>query len=281
MKNLCRPLVFTVLTLLGASCTDHSIVDPLRANCRLTEINGAFIDGVKTTFEYDANGRVSRMVRRFDDQFGILTSDQHFTYNASGQLDKTVGNELDDAGTIIRSLNETYTRTNGRITRFNWEYNDGTKGMNNLTYNAAGQLIGFTFESIPADPTTDAKWTYTYDTNGVLINRLVGSMDGQDKFFEAKLTYSGGVIRKTAFSLIPQAGLPIDPTLSRQWEAVYPGNGAVLSYYEADATGTLQLFAQGTIKDMTVNQSGIITGWSYGNVTGDLTPVRFTVMGCQ
>lgn len=187
-----------LLTLPGAGCTDHPVLDPLTANCRLTEINGVFINGIKTTFEYNANGRVNRMVRKFDDQFGVITYDYRFTH----------------------------------------------------------------------------------DANGVLINRLISSMDGQDKFFEAKLTYNGGSIRKTAFSLMPQAGLPVDPILARQWESVYPENGAVLSYYEADPTGTLQLFAQGTIKDMTVNQSGGITGWSYGDVTGDLTPVKFTVTGC-
>lgn len=281
MKMLSRLLLFVLLALFGAACADHALVNPA-TTCRLTEIDGAFIDGVKTTFEYDASGRASRMTRKFDDQFGVVTLDYRFTYDASGRLEKTVGDELDDAGAILRTLNETYTWTNGHITRFTWENSDGLKGVNNLTYNAAGQLIGFTYESSPADPATDAKWTYTYDANGVLINRLVSSMDGQDKFFEAKLTYSGGVIRKTAFSLLPQAGLPVDPILARQWEAVYPGNGAVLSYYEADTTGTLQLFAQGTIKDMTVNQSGIITGWSYEKITGDLpAPVRFTVTGCN
>jgi 5-hydroxyisourate hydrolase-like protein (transthyretin family) len=279
MKMLSRLLLFVLLALFGAACADHALVNPA-TTCRLTEINGASIDGVKTTFTYDANGRVSRMVRQFDDQFGVYGYDYRFSYDASGRLEKSVSDVLDDTGSIAATLNETYTWTNGRITRFNWEYTTGEKGVNNLTYNAAGQLIGFTFESMPADPVADGKWTYTYDANGVLINRLVTSLDGQDKLFEAKLTYTGGVTRKTAFSLMAQTGLPVDPILARPWESVYPGNGAVLSYSEADASGTLQLFAQGTIKDMMVNQSGIITGWNYEKVTGDLTPVKFMLTGC-
>ncbi len=75
---------------------------------------------------------------------------------------------------------------------------------------------------------------------------LISPMDGQDKFFEAKLTYNGRIIRKTAFSLMPQAGLPVDLILARQRESVYPGNGAVLSFYEkptlpAQHTPTIQI----------------------------------------
>ncbi len=170
MKHVGLLLTLFLLTLLGTGCTDHPVLDPLTANCRLTEINGAFIDGVKTTFEYNANGRVSRMVRKFDDQFIVVTYDYRFTYDASGQLTQSVFDVLDDTGAIVKTANETYTYTNGRISRFNFEDTMGEKGVNNLTYNAAGQLIGFTYESVPVNPATDAKWTYTYDANGALIN---------------------------------------------------------------------------------------------------------------
>jgi 5-hydroxyisourate hydrolase-like protein (transthyretin family) len=272
---IAKLLTLLLLTLLGVSCNDHAIVDPA-ARCQLTEIDGAFIDGLKSTFEYDANGRVSRMVRKFDN----ATYDYRFTYDTEGRLSRSVVDDLDSAGAKIATLNETYTWTNGRIARFNWEYTTGEKGVNNLTYNAAGQLIGFTTEYIPADPALDTKWAYTYDTNGVLVNRLITSLDGQTTLFEAKLSYTTNQIIKTAFSLLPQAGLPVDPVLARQWEANYPKNDGVLSYYLPDSTGKLELFAQGTLNNMIFNQSGIATGWSYGNVTGDLTPVSFRVTGC-
>ncbi|MCY7351364.1 MAG: hypothetical protein LH606_11970 [Cytophagaceae bacterium] len=79
-----------------------------------------------------------------------------------------------------------------------------------------------------------------------------------------------------------KAGQPVDLILSRPWETVYPKNDGTIAYYFPDANGQPELFAKGTLKDMTFNQSGIATGWSYGDVVGDLTtPVRFQIDGCQ
>ena len=276
MQNITKILTLLLLTLLGVSCNDHSVVDPLAANCRLTEINGAFIDGIKSTFEYDANGRVSRQVRNFGD----VAFDYRHTYDVQGLLTQSIIIDLDSAGKKTNEALEKYIWTNGRITQFQWAYQSGLKGVNNLTYNTSGQLIGYTTEYADS-PSDNAKWTYTYDTNGVVINRRLTSTVGNGLIFEARLTYTTKEIVKTAFSLMPKAGQPVDPVLARPWETNYPKNDGVLAYYFPDANGQPELFAKGTLKDMTFNQSGIATGWSYGDVTGDLTsPVRFTVAGC-
>lgn len=274
MKCTTLILSLLLLTLFGAGCSDH-LVDPATATCRLTEINGAFIDGIKSTFEYDANGRVSRQVRLFDD----VGFDYQHTYDASGLLIQSIITDLDSAGRKIDEILEKYVWTNGRITQFQWASQSGLKGVNDLTYNAHGQLIGFTIEynDYPAD---NAKWTYTYDNNGVLTRRLLTTFTG-DLIFEARLTYTTNEFVKTALSLMPKAGLPVDPLLSRPWESVYPKNDGTIAYYFPGANGQPEVFAQGTLTDMTVNQSGIATSWSYRGIVGELTsPVQFRVTGC-
>ncbi|GAB3639579.1 hypothetical protein [Spirosoma arcticum] len=276
MKHTTLFFSLLLLTLFGASCNDH-LVDPATATCRLTEINGAFIDGIKSTFEYDAAGRVSRQVRTFSD--GVAFDYRH-TYDAQGLLSESIIIDLDSAGRKTDEAFEKYVWTGGRITQYQWEYQSGLKGVNNLTYNTSGQLIGFTTEyaDYPAD---NAKWTYTFDNNGVVTRRLLTSMDGTVVIFEARLAYTTTEIIKTAFSLMPKAGQPVDPLLARPWESNYPKNNGTISYFLPDSTGKLELFGQGTLKDMTFNQSGIATGWSYGDVTGDLTPVSFRIDSCQ
>ncbi len=141
-------------------------------------------------------------------------------------------------------------------------------------------MIGFTYEY--NDPLNDGKWAYTYDANGVLTRRLLTTLDGADLIFEARLTYTTTEIIKTAFSLMPKAGQPVDLSLGRPWESNYPKNDGTIAYYFPDADGKPEVFSQGTLKDMTFNQSGIATSWSYGDIVGDLTsPVRFEVEGCQ
>jgi len=273
MKHTTLILSLLLLTLFGAGCGDQ-LVDP--ATCRLTEINGAFIDGIKSTFEYDANGRVSRQVR----ESGGLVFDYKHTYDAQGLLSESIIIDLDSAGNKVNEIREKYVWTNGRITQFQWADQFGSTGVNNLTYDPSGRLLGFTFEynDSPAD---NAKWTYTYDNNGVVTRRLLTSLDGTSIIFEARLTYTTNQFVKTALSLMPKAGLPIDPLLSRPWESVYPKNDGTIAYYFPDANGQPEVFAKGTLKDMTLNQSGIATGWSYGDIMGDLTsPVRFQVTGC-
>jgi YD repeat-containing protein len=275
MQNVTKILTLLLLTLLGVSCNDHQAVDPAAATCRLTEINGAYFDGLKSTFEYDANGRVSRQVRQFDK----LTFEYKHTYDASGRLSESIIIDFDSTGKKGDEALEKYIWINGRITQFQWAYQSGLKGVNNLTYDAQGRLIGFTTET-ENDPTYDSKWTYTYDDNGVVTRRLLTSLDGTEGIFEARLTYTTKEIVKTAFSLMPKAGQPVDPLLARPWESNYPKNDGVLAYYEPDANGKMEVFAKGTIKNMTFNQSGIATGWSYGDVVGDFTPVTFRVDGC-
>jgi YD repeat-containing protein len=276
MRHTTQILAFFMLTLLGAGCSDHlPDPNPATATCRLTEINGAFIDGLKSTFEYDANGRVSRQIR----DFGDVAFDYKHTYDASGRLSESIITDLDSAGKKTDEALEKYVWTNGRITQFQWAYQSGFKGVNNLTYDAQGRLIGFTTENDDS-PADNTKWAYTYDDNGVVTRRLLTSFDGTSVIFEARLTYTTKEIVKTAFSLMPKAGLPVDLILARPWESNYPKNDGVLSYYLADADGKLELLAKGTIQNMTFNQSGIATGWSYGDVTGDLTPVTFQITGC-
>jgi YD repeat-containing protein len=209
---------------------------------------------------------------------GIALEYKH-TYDAQGRLSESIIIDFDSTGKKGDEALEKYIWTNGRITQFRWEYQSGFKGINNLTYDAQGRLIGFTTENDDS-PADNIKWAYTYDANGVLIRRLLTSFDGTSVIFEARLTYTTKEIVKTAFSLMPKAGQPVDPLLARPWESNYPKNDGVLSYSLADADGKLELLAKGTIKNMTFNQSGLVTGWSYGDVTGDLTPISFQIAGC-
>lgn len=274
-----RLLLFLFISLFATACTDHDL-DPSPVNCRLTEITGAYIDGTKSTFEYDADGRVSRQIRINGEDGADGTFDYKHTYDASGRLIQSTIIELDEKGEVVAEGIETYTWENGHIIRFNYQDDTDYKGVNNLTYNASGQLIGFTFEY--NDPVNDSKWAYTYDANGVLTRRVLTSLDGTDLIFEARLTYTTTEIIKTAFSLMPKAGQPLDLSLGRPWETNYPKNDGTIAYYFPDADGKPEVFAQGTLKDMTFNQSGIATRWSYGDIVGDITtPVRFKIDGCQ
>ncbi|MCY7358905.1 MAG: hypothetical protein LH609_15895 [Rudanella sp.] len=280
LKNTTQAItLFLLLLLFAAGCNDHT-VDPITANCRLTEITGAYIDGTKSTFEYDANGRVSRQIRSFGTNGADGTFSYKHTYDASGKLSRSDIQNFDGDGKVVSEAIETYTWANNQIVRFNYEENTGYKGVNNLTYNASGQLIGFTFEF--NDPATDAKWAYSYDANGVVTRRLLTSLDGANLIFEARLTYTTKELVKTAFSLMPKAGQPVDLILSRPWETVYPKNDGTIAYYFPDANGQPEVFAKGNLTGMTFTQSGIATSWSYRDIVGDLTsPVRFQINGCQ
>ncbi|MCY7351365.1 MAG: hypothetical protein LH606_11975 [Cytophagaceae bacterium] len=185
-KNSTQAITLLLLFLFAAGCNDHTI-DPLTANCRLTGITGAFIDGTKSTFEYDAAGRVIRQIRSFGTNGADGTYDYKHTYDASGKLSRSDIQGLDGDRKVLYEGVETYTWVNGQIVRFNYEDNVGLKGVNNLTYNPSGQLIGFTFEY---DPATDSKWAHTYDANGVVTRRLLTSLDGANLIFEARLTYT-------------------------------------------------------------------------------------------
>lgn len=137
MKN---PLyLLLVLFLAISSCKKEDVVPT--DTCRLAAIDRG--NGNKHTYTYDANDRITTMTREFDGSgSGAISKFVYtFTYDAAGLLTKSTWT-LDG----VADGTESYTYTGGKVSKVNYEYADGSKGVNNIKLDAAGNILEFSYE---------------------------------------------------------------------------------------------------------------------------------------
>jgi hypothetical protein len=268
MKTLLnfRIVMAFLMALLVFSCKKDEVVTP---PCQLSGIDRG--NNNVHTYTYDANSKITTMSREFDGN-GSGKIDKYvytFTYDAAGLLTKSaIKLEGKDFGT------ETYTYTSGKISKVTFAYTDGTKGVNNIKYNASGQLIEFTFET--GDPDYDGKQYFEYDANSIMTKRGFADLKG-NKLFEVVLKPVGVV--KSPEALLASAGLPYDVLTGFQWQVAEGGVGTTSEVFYDD-NGKLVSDGVGKITDSKTNSQGYLTENTYTDATTKNTQ-RFTITGCN
>lgn len=273
MKKQLILLVFSLfLTANLFSCKDKTKVEPIDT-CQL--LGFTYWDGNQVKFEYDANGKVVRELTKTDDALdGKVDSEYKYSYDAAGKLLSTTY-KIYVSGSLDYNDTDTYTWKDNKIVKATWK-----DGENNIKYNSNGQMSEFTFES-KTDPSTDAKWTYTYDNNDVLVKRTLASIDGKDIYFEFRLNYKSKEIVKTPYIYMPKAGLPHNIYYSRQWEENIPKTDGTYEYYFPDANGKLELALQDTFKEIKLDSKGLVSQLITTNLEGKTQVWNYEVGNCQ
>ncbi len=153
MKTLHKFLTLALLVIAVTACKEKPPTPPFK----LSTIDRG--NSNKHIYTYDANGKITQMVREFDGTGSgtIFKYVYTFTYDAAGLLIKSsIKLDSKDYGT------ETYSYTNRKISKATYVNTDGSKGVNNLIYNTAGQITEFTFET--GDPNADGKQYFEFDS---------------------------------------------------------------------------------------------------------------------
>ena len=252
------------------SCKKEDTTPPVET-CKLTNIDRG--NGNKHTYTYDATGRISTMIREFDGT-GSGTISKYvyaFTYDGAGLLTKSTYTLDGKAGGI-----ETYTYTNGKITKVNFTDTEGTKGVNNVKYDAASRIIEFTSET--GNPDNDAKAYYEFDANGIITKRGYADLQG-NKFFEVVIKPVG--VAKSPEQLLAKYGLPYDLLNGFSWQAAEGKEGTVSEVFFADANGKLVSDSKDKITAVKTNTKGYITESTSVDDANKSSTQRFTMADCQ
>jgi hypothetical protein len=272
-KQLITSILSLILMATAFSCDKKTDIEPLADTCRMTGYTAPI--NSKSVFDYDANGRIIHENRQVNDDIdGIVLGDYTYTYDGSGKLTKNTY-KISVSGKLLFDDTDTYTWENGKIIKSTYK-----DGVNNIKYNAKGQMIEYTFEST-TDPTTNAKWTYKYDANDVLIDRIITSMDGKDVFFQFKLTYTSKEIVKTPLSYMAKVGLPFDFFYTRDWEVNIPKTDGTWEYYYPDADGKLVLKLKDTFKEIKLDSKGVVSQLITTNLKGETQIINYQIGNCQ
>ncbi len=154
MKSTHLLLILYVALLVGGC--KKSANDPAPDPCKLTE------SARVGKLTYDASGRAATLATPIYLSATATTPATFlgtFSYDANGKLTKTVW-------TVDGNPNseETYTYTNGRITKINFAGPNSPTGINNLTYDGQGRLTRYTVE--PNGQLQFAQ-NYTYNADGI------------------------------------------------------------------------------------------------------------------
>jgi len=208
-------LCFLLLWVTACKKDDAPAVTP--NICKLSTIDRG--NGNKHSYTYDALGRITQMAREFDGT-GSGTISRYvyvFTFDGAGLLTKSIIT-LDGKpyGT------ETYIYTNGRISKATYVNVDGSKGSNSITYNAAGQITEFTYET--GDPNSDAKQYFAYNADGLLTESGYSDLPGTSTFFKITYTPVGKVTSPE--QLLATHGLPYDVLTGTSWSVALGGEGS-------------------------------------------------------
>lgn len=271
MSNI-RTLLFASLFLFGLLACQDNDMGPALNTCQLTAIDRDNLN--KHTYDYDAQGRISKMTREFDgDGSGTVSAYVYiFTYDGAGLLTKSTWT-LD--GTPDGS--ETYTYTNGRIAKVAYDYGGGNTGLNNIRYNASGQMIEFTFET--GDPNTDGKQYFAYNAEGVMTKRGYADLQN-NSFFEVIVKPMNTV--KSPEALMAAHGLPYDVLTGIPWAVAYGGVSTTDETFQADpATGKLVSVGSGKTTAIETNTKGYLTKLTYVDQDGKSSTQQFTIMDCN
>jgi YD repeat-containing protein len=260
MKKL---LIFSLIGLTALSCKEKNN-DPAPDTCKLSTSPSV----KKLTYN---NGRVSTLTTEGYDGNTTVIVLSTFTYDATGKLTKTVytvnGNPNSE---------ETYTYTDGRITRVNFSGPNSPMGLNNLSYDAAGRLARYTVE---VGGKLQYAQTYTYNANGVLTEQAV--VDGQGSaFFKTVIKPIGNV--KSPEQLLINQGIPYliptgDPLVAAE------GNiGTVKDYFSVDDTGKLVPVGSEKTTALKTNAKGYLTELTTADPDGkNPSTVNYTLADCD
>lgn len=269
------PLLSTLFCLLLLSllaCQDHKIDPTTSDTCKLSAIDRG--NGNKHTYTYDVQGRITQMTREFDGT-GSGTISRYvyvFTFDGAGLLTKsTITLDGKPYGT------ETYTATNGRISKATYANVDGSKGSNSITYNAAGQITGFTYET--GDPAADGKQYFEYNTDGVMTKRGFADLQGT-VFFEIRLKPVGNVTSPE--QLLTKHGLPYDVLTGFSWSIAEGGVGSTDEVFVLDdKTGKLVSVGSDKTTALKTNAKGYLTEITSVDDTNATSTGKFTLTDCN
>ena len=262
-----------LLWLSLLACQDHKNNPTPADTCKLAAIDRG--NSNKHAYTYDAQGRVTQMVREFDGSGSGTISRYVYTFT------------FDGAGLLIKSTwtldgkpngSETYTYTTGRISKVSGVAADGSKLTNNLKYNAAGQITEFDYDD--GTPADFVRQYFAYDTEGILTKR--GYDDGQGTvFFEAVTKPTGKV--SSAEQLLTKAGLPFDVLTGFSWAVQTGGQGTITEVFFPDSK-TGKLVSGGTTQTMSVKTNArgyLIQQTDLDNTTETSTTELFTLADCD
>jgi antitoxin component YwqK of YwqJK toxin-antitoxin module len=266
MKKIAKILTLFI-TLLIFSCKKEDVIPP----CKLSIIDRG--NGNKHTYTYDTNGRISQMDREFDG-------------SGSGDISKYVYTfTYDNAGLLVKSNykldgkaegSETYSYTNGKISKVTFIGTDGTKGINNIKYDAAGRILEFTFET--GDPNADGKQYFEYDANGITTKRGFADLSG-NKYFEVATKPVG--MAKSPEALLANNGLPFDVLTGFSWQAASGNVGTESEVFYADNDGKLVSDGKDKITDVKVNAQGYIIESTSTDAANKANIQKFTLLDCN
>jgi hypothetical protein len=244
--------------------------------CQLYTIDRG--NGNVHNYIYGTDNKIKSMTRAFDGNGSGKTSNYvyTFTYDAAGLIIKSVWT-LDSKP----DGSETYTYTNGKISKVNYTYADGSKGFNQIKYDTKGNMLEFSFET--GDPASDSKQFFVYDANDIMIKRGFSDLSGKDVYAEFRTTVVG--LTKSPESTLANVGLPYDVLLGLPWAANIGGVGSKIEPYFQDSTGKLVIDNDGTIKysKILTNGQNFVTELTYSNLAGVVIdkPEKYTIYGCK
>jgi YD repeat-containing protein len=267
MKTLHKLLTLAFLLIAVTACKDVTPTPP----CKLSAIDRG--NANKHTYTYDASGKISQMTREFDGT-GAGTISKYvytFTYDATGLLTKS-SIKLDGKEYGI----ETYSYTNGKISKVTYTNTDGSKGINNLKYSTAGQITEFTYET--GDPNYDGKQYFEYDANGIMTKRGYADLQG-NKYFEVVIKPVG--VAKSPEQLLTNNGLPFDVLTGFSWQTAEGNVGTVYESFYADQDGKLVSDSKEKITAVKTNSQGYIIENTTTDAANKSNTQRFTLTDCN
>ncbi len=232
-------LIFFFIGLMALSCNDHD-VQP-KTNCRLSESTQY------GKFTYDAQGRVATMTTEV--YFGSNPSSlvSAFSYNGDGKLSRTVytvdGKPYGE---------QTYTYANGRISQVMGRSPNTRSGINQISYDEAGQITRITNELAGV---VQAVTTYAYNAAGVLTEGTTATGTGTVQF-RTVVRPVGSV--KSPEGLLRERGLPYLMPFDQPWATAEGGVGTVAETYQAGPNGQLALIYTEKTTAVKTNGSGYL-----------------------
>ncbi len=262
---------FLALALLLGVVWSCKKDDPAPDTCKLSALDRG--DGNKHNYTYDAKGKITTMSRELDGSGSGKTAKYvyTFTYDAAGLLTKSVWT-LDGKA----DGSETYTYTNGKISKTTFVYASGDKGVNNIKYNAAGQITEFTIEYGTPD---DGKQYFEYDANGIMVKSGYSDLKNY-KYFEYVVKAVG--VAKSPEQLLANYGLPYDVLVGNPWTTNIGGEGSTYEIFYDDGGGKLVSDGTGKTTAIKTNTKGYITEVSeLDNTTKTTTTGTFTMLDCN
>jgi YD repeat-containing protein len=268
MKNSLYLLLVVFLAI--SSCKKEDVLPT--DTCRLATIDRG--NGNKHTYAYDANDRISTMTREFDGTgSGAISKFVYtFTYDAAGLLSKS---DITLDGVAYGT--EAYTYNNGKVTKATWNNTDGTKGVNNIKLDAAGNILEFSYE--PDDKSYHDVQYFEYDANGITTKRGVKDAASGFVYFEYREKPTG--MAKSPEQYLKAKGLPYDVLTGFSWSSNIGGEGSTGEVFVPNDKGVL--VSDGIDKTTSVKKDakGYVSEVSYENADKSVSKSTFTLSNCN